>query len=84
MDPNVLQRDQYVSMYRSGSCQNPFVMPGHGFVITSSPTAPRTGRPSSPKHSAAMPGIGPLNEHGLIGAMGNDARMPPEISVPPV
>ena len=32
----------------------------------------------------AIPGIGPLKEHGLMGAMGNDARMPPEISVPPV
>ena len=34
-------------------------MPGHGRVMTSSPTCPRTGVPSSPKHSAAMPGIGP-------------------------
>ena len=59
-------------------------MPGQGFGMTSSPTSPRTGWPSSSKTSAAMPGIGPANEHGLMGAMGSDARMPPEISVPPV
>ncbi len=59
-------------------------MPGHGAVTTSSPTCPRTGRPSSPKQSAAMPGMGPVNEQGLIGAIGNELRMPPEISVPPV
>ena len=45
-------------------------MPGHGLVITSSPTCPRTGSPCSPKHSAAMPGIGPVNAQGLIGAIG--------------
>jgi hypothetical protein len=31
-----------------------------------------------------MPGIGPANEQGLIGAIGKHERMPPEISVPPV
>ena len=58
-------------------------MPGQGLVMTSSPTCPLMGLPSSPKTSAAMPGAGPLKEHGLMGAMGNDVTMPPEISVPP-
>jgi hypothetical protein len=31
-----------------------------------------------------MPGIGPAKEQGLMGAMGKQERMPPEISVPPV
>ena len=59
-------------------------MPGQGRVMTSSPTCPRTGRPFSSKQSAAMPGMGPANEQGLIGAIGKQPRMPPEISVPPV
>src|SRR5437879_10144914 len=43
--------------------QKPRVMPGHGFRMTSSPTSPRTDRPSASSTSAAMPGKGPANEH---------------------
>jgi hypothetical protein len=42
-------------------------MPGHGARMTNSPTSPRSDRPASSTTSAAMPGMGPLNEQGLIG-----------------
>ena len=50
------QRDQYVveiALADRGS--RPRVMPGHGFVHTSSPTSPRTEWPSSSNTSTAMP-----------------------------
>ena len=50
-----------------GSWYRPRVIPGHGFVHTSSPTAPRTGWPSSSNTSTAMPSAGPPSEHGEIG-----------------
>ena len=52
----------------AGRANNPRVMPGHGFVHTSSPTAPRTGWPASSNTSTAMPSAGPPSEHGDIGS----------------
>ena len=52
--------------------------------MTSSPTARRTGLPSSSTTSAAMPGTGPLKEAGFMGLKKLPHRIPPLISVPPV
>jgi acetyl-CoA synthetase len=60
-------RLQYVSRYRSDAFHRPRVMPGHGLVQTSSPTAPRTGLPSSSNTSTAIPRHGPPRLVGLIG-----------------
>ena len=76
-------RAQYASTYRSGSRQNPWVIPGHGWRMTSSPTSPRTGLPSASTTSAAMPGHGPANEHGAMGVIVVQPTIPPLISVPP-
>ena len=60
----------------AGSRQKPRVMPGSGARTTSSPTSPRTGRPSSSTTSAAIPRHGPLNEVGLIGLRTLQPTMP--------
>ena len=77
------RRRQYASRYRSGSPQNPWVIPGHGWRMTSSPTSPRSGLPSGSTTSAAIPGHGPANEHGAMGVMVVQPTIPPLISVPP-
>ena len=59
-------------------------MPGSGCRITSSPTVPRTVRPSASTTSAAVPIAGPPNEHGLTGVSGLPATIPPLTSVPPL
>ena len=59
--------------FRSRSCA----------CATSSPTCPRTDRPSSSTTSAAMPGNGALNAHGFNGSSTLPITMPPLISVPP-
>src|SRR2546430_16917241 len=58
-------------------------MPGQGFRMTSSPTAPRTDAPFSSTTSAAIPGQGPMNELGWIGVHVVHPTMPPETSAPP-
>ena len=58
-------------------------MPGQGLRMTSSPTAPRTGRPCSSTTSASIPGHGPANEPGWIGVQVVQPTIPPETSVPP-
>ncbi len=52
--------------------------------MTSSPTVPRTGLPSGPTTSAAMPTFGPPNEATRMGVSGLHDRMPPLTSVPPL
>ena len=79
-----LERDQYASSDRSGSFQKPRVMPGMERQITSSPTAPRTGRPASSTTSAAVPMHGPENDPGLMGPSTFPPTMPPDTSVPPL
>src|SRR5439155_12742344 len=74
---------QYVSRYRSGSPQNPRVIPGNGFRQTSSPTSPRIGRPSESTTSIAIPSAGPPSEHALIGTAGVGERKHAPTSVPP-
>ena len=59
-------------------------MPIQGWRITSSPTSPRSGRPSASTTSAAMPGAGPEKAAGLSGVSKLPITMPPEISVPPL
>ena len=66
-----------------GSLNSPRVMPGHGFVHTSSPTSPRTGWPSSSNTSTAMPSDGPPSEHGVIGCTTCGDRKHAPTSVPP-
>src|SRR5688500_9252176 len=58
-------------------------MAGHGCLHTSSPTEPRTERPSESKTSTSMPSDGPPSEHTLIGSTGYGARNAPPTSVPP-
>src|SRR6476659_8926752 len=76
-------RRQYVSRYRSGSRQNPRVIPGNGLRQTSSPTSPRTGLPSASTTSMAIPSAGPPSEHSLIGTAGVGDRKHAPTSVPP-
>src|SRR5438034_11595344 len=76
-------RRQYVSRYRSGSRQNPRVMPGNGLRQTSSPTSPRTGLPSASTTSIAIPSAGPPSEHALIGSARHADRKQAPTSVPP-
>ena len=75
--------DQYDSRYRSGSPQTPHVIAGQGWRQTSSPSCPRTGRPSASKTSTSIPSDGPPSEQGLIGSTGNGERKAPPTSVPP-
>src|SRR5438034_8711985 len=77
------RRRQYVSRYRSGSRQNPRVMPGNGFRQTSSPTSRRTERPSESTTSIAIPSAGPPREHALIGIATVGERKQAPTSVPP-
>src|SRR5438067_11027091 len=77
------QRRQYVSRYRSGSRQNPRVIPGNGRRQTSSPTSPRTDRPSESTTSIAIPSAGPPSEHALIGSAAVGERKQAPTSVPP-
>src|SRR5215211_4574004 len=81
--PGILR--QYVSRYRSGSRQNPRVIPGNGFRQTSSPTspAPTTEFPSTSTTSIAIPSAGPPSEHALIGVAGVGERKQAPTSVPP-
>src|SRR5579862_8484066 len=58
-------------------------MPGHGLVQTSSPTAPRAGRPASSYTSTAMPSEGPPRVMGLSGSTGWGERKHAPTSVPP-
>src|SRR5690349_5831301 len=58
-------------------------MPGHGFVHTSSPTAPRNGLPVSSNTSTARPRHGPPNDIGLMGLIGCCERKHAPTSVPP-
>src|SRR3954452_13135095 len=80
------RRDQYVSMYLSGSRQKPRVMPGNGLRQTSSPTSPvpSSELPSSSTMSIAIPSAGPPTEHALIGPAGVGERKQAPTSVPPV
>src|SRR5512133_2260002 len=77
------KRRQYVSRYRSGSRQNPRVIPGNGFRQTSSPTSPRTEFPSASTTSIAIPSAGPPSEQALIGIAGVGERKHAPTSVPP-
>ena len=61
----------------------PRVIPGHGFVQTSSPTSPRTGLPSGPKTSTAIPSAGPPSEHAFSGWTTAGDRKHAPTSVPP-
>src|SRR5947208_13101485 len=62
----------------------PRVMPGHGFVHTSSPTSPGgSGFPSGPYTSIAMPSAGPPSVHGRSGVNGVGDRKHAPTSVPP-
>src|ERR671923_2938865 len=70
-------------MYRSGSRQKPRVIPGNGLRQTSSPTSPRTDRPSESTTSIAIPSAGPPSEHSLIGIAGVGERKQAPTSVPP-
>src|SRR2546423_1513204 len=58
-------------------------MPGNGLRQTSSPTSPRTDRPSASTTSIAIPSAGPPSEHALIGSatVGERKHAPP--SLPP-
>src|SRR6185437_14450128 len=76
-------RRQYVSRYRSGSRQNPRVMPGNGLRQTSSPTSSRTGLPSTSTTSIAIPSAGPPREQALIGSARQADRKQAPTSVPP-
>src|SRR5439155_25493915 len=58
-------------------------MPGNGFRQTSSPTSPRTDRPSASTTSIAIPSAGPPSEHVLIGVAGVGERKHAPTSVPP-
>src|SRR5581483_7638446 len=79
-------RRQYASRYRSGSSQNPRVMPGNGLRQTSSPTSPvpTSERPSGSRTSIAIPSAGPPTEHALIGSAIDEPRKTAPTSVPPV
>src|ERR1700759_768272 len=79
-------RDQYVSMYLSGSRQKPRVMPGNGLRQKRSPTppVPMSDVPSSATTSIAIPSAGPPTEHALIGPIGVGERKHAPTSVPPV
>src|SRR6266545_8381401 len=62
----------------------PRVMPGHGFLQTSSPTSPAgTGLPSGPHTSTSMPRAGPRRVHGLRSVIGRGERKHAPTSVPP-
>src|SRR5881409_2219169 len=78
-------RDQYVSMYLSGSRQKPRVIPGNGFRQTNSPTSPVpiSELPASSTTSIAIPSAGPPSEHALIGCTGVGERKHAPTSVPP-
>src|SRR5436309_5805837 len=76
-------RRQYVSRYRSESCQKPRVIPGNGLRQTSSPTSPRTGSPSESTTSIAIPSAGPPSEQVLIGIATVGERKQAPTSVPP-
>src|SRR3972149_1029435 len=71
-------------MYLSGSFQKPFVMEGHGFLMTRYPTSPRTGFPSSLKTSTSTPKLGVPTVQGLRGESGHGEAVSPISSVPPV
>src|SRR5438552_15695700 len=58
-------------------------MPGNGFRQTSSPTSPRTDRPSESTTSIAIPSAGPPSEHALIGSAAVGERKQAPTSVPP-
>src|SRR6266516_6886038 len=58
-------------------------MPGNGRRQTSSPTSPRTERPSESTTSIAIPSAGPPSEHDLIGSAGEGDRKHAPTSVPP-
>ena len=58
-------------------------MPGNGFRQTSSPTSPRTERPSESTTSIAIPSAGPPSEHALIGVATVGERKQAPTSVPP-
>src|SRR6266545_1879878 len=58
-------------------------MPGNGLRQTSSPTSPRTERPSASTTSIAIPSAGPPSEHSLIGTAGVGDRKQAPTSVPP-
>src|SRR4051794_104928 len=79
-------RDQYVSMYLSGSRQKPRVMPGNGLRHTSSPTSPvpTSEAPVSSTTSIPTPRAGPPTEQALIGPTGVGERKHAPPSVPPV
>src|SRR6266498_3545815 len=58
-------------------------MPGNGRRQTSSPTSPRSGRPSESTTSIAIPSAGPPSEQALIGTAGDGERKHAPTSVPP-
>src|SRR5438874_13452200 len=58
-------------------------MPGNGLRQTSSPTSPRTDRPSTSPTSIAIPRAGPPSEQALIGIAGVGERKQAPTSVPP-
>src|SRR6266511_3399566 len=58
-------------------------MPGNGRRQTSSPTSPRTERPSASTTSIAIPSAGPPSESSLIGIAGVGERKQAPTSVPP-
>ncbi len=58
-------------------------MPGNGRRQTSSPTSPRTGRPSASTTSMSSPSAGKPSETGLIGSVIATERKQAPTSVPP-
>src|SRR5581483_12445750 len=61
----------------------PRVIPGHDRLQTSSPTSPRTERPSASKTSMSVPSAGKPTETGLAGASQETERKQAPTSVPP-
>src|SRR5437660_8610970 len=62
----------------------PRVIPGHGFVQTSSPTSPAgSDLPSGPYTSIAIPSAGPPSVQGRSGVRGVGDKKHAPTSVPP-
>src|SRR5439155_6169649 len=61
----------------------PRVIPGHGRLHTSSPTSPRTGRPSGAYTSMSWPSAGKPSATALTGSVTHVARKQAPTSVPP-
>ena len=80
----LLDVEEYVSVHRCGSFQNPYVIDGHGSGTASSPSSPTTRSPAVFTTLTRIPGGGPAKRHSCMGTTGLPVSRAQPISVPPV